>query len=57
MSNNIQIVCAHCGSTDVRRNADAGWNEELQLWELVAIYDNATCEQCGGETRLEERQL
>jgi len=51
----IEVYCEHCGSTDVRRDADAAWNVEAQEWELVTVYDNATCEECGGETSLGER--
>lgn len=50
----MRIICAVCGSEAVRRDADACWNVALQQWELCAVYDNATCEQCGGETRLVE---
>lgn len=46
----IDIHCGACGSRDVHRDADAAWNVKTQEWELVAVYDNATCEQCGGET-------
>ncbi len=53
----IAIYCAHCGSKDVRRDADACWNEATQTWELVAVYDNASCEQCGGDTTLKETPL
>ena len=49
-----KMICAVCSSEDVRRDADASWNAALQQWELCAVYDNATCEQCGGETRLAE---
>lgn len=51
-SKKIHICCKHCGSKDVRRDADAAWNEETQQWELVTVYDNATCEKCGKETTL-----
>jgi DnaJ-class molecular chaperone len=51
----ITMICAVCGSDDVRRDADASWNPELQQWDLCAVYDNATCEQCRGETRIVER--
>ncbi len=49
-----KMICATCGSENVRRDADAVWNVEKQEWELCAVYDNATCEKCGGETRLIE---
>ncbi len=50
----MKMVCATCGSDNVRRDADATWNVELQQWELCAVYDNATCEKCGGETVIAE---
>lgn len=53
----IDIVCSHCGSRDVRRDADATWNAGHQAWELCAVYDQAHCEQCGGETSLSEIPL
>ncbi len=52
---NISIRCERCGSKNVRRDADAAWNETNQTWELVAVYDHATCEECGGETTLEKK--
>jgi DNA-directed RNA polymerase subunit RPC12/RpoP len=54
MADKIEIVCSVCGSYDVRRDADATWNVEKQEWELIAVYDNATCEHCGKETTLQE---
>jgi hypothetical protein len=53
----IKIVCSHCGSDDVRRDADAVWSNEAQEWELCAVYDQGTCEQCGGEASLDEVEL
>ncbi len=53
----IDIACKHCGSRDVRRDADAKWNAEAQTWELCAVFDNATCDECGGETSLIEIEL
>jgi hypothetical protein len=53
----IKIVCSHCGSDDVRRDADAVWSNEAQEWELCAVYDHGTCEQCGGEASLDEVEL
>lgn len=50
----IDYHCAHCGSRDVRRNADVRWNMARQEWEIVAVFDHATCEQCGGEIKLKE---
>ena len=53
----ITINCATCGSENVRRDASAEWNAELQMWEIVTLYDNADCDECGSETNLVEMQL
>lgn len=53
----ITIHCTHCGSADVRRDASVAWNAEVQEWEIVAIFDAADCESCGGETNLIERPM
>lgn len=51
----VRMVCGTCGSDDVRADAYAEWNEELQQWEVSAVFDKgAVCEPCGGETRIEE---
>lgn len=49
--------CSVCKSENVRRDADAAWHAEVQEWGLVAVYDNAVCEECGGETRIEEFEI
>jgi len=54
MADKLQMVCSTCGSTEVRRDADAAWNPEKQAWELVTTYDNATCEDCEGECSIKE---
>jgi len=53
----IQIFCNYCGSKDVRRNADVKWNEEKQEWEIVSLFDDATCEACKGDTTLAEIEV
>ena len=57
MAKKIQMCCSTCGSNDVRRDADAVWNSLTQEWELNAVFDNATCEACGGETHIREVDL
>lgn len=52
-----RMRCAYCGSLSVRRDADAEWDEGRQEWVLVAVYDQATCEDCGGETSIDEEVL
>jgi len=46
-SKRIQMVCGTCGSTNVRRNGDLQWNVKTQKWEIVAIFDETSCEDCG----------
>ena len=53
----INMVCTHCGSEDVRQDADAMWNVDTQKWELAGLYDNTTCDQCGGECRIKEVEI
>ncbi|MFA7219037.1 MAG: hypothetical protein WC119_00730 [Synergistaceae bacterium] len=53
----IKMICSKCGSADVRKDADAIWNIEKQEWELVVVYDNSTCEDCGGECSLFEEEI
>lgn len=53
----IRIVCAECGSDDVRRDAFAEWSVENQEWELAAVLDQGYCETCGGEADLEEEEI
>lgn len=53
----ITIHCNACGSQDVYRDAFASWNTETQQWELVAVYDAATCEACENDTTLIERAV
>lgn len=53
----IRIKCSSCGSTDVRRDAWAEWNEELQLWEIGEIYDDGFCMSCETEQKLIEEEL
>lgn len=46
-------VCRTCGSDEVVSDAYAAWNVDRQEWEVSATFDKgATCEKCGGETRL-----
>lgn len=54
---NIKIHCRTCRSEEVTRDACARWNVETQRWELTTVYDNADCDDCGGESRLVERHV
>lgn len=51
------MVCSSCGSDNVRRDAYAEWDVDLQEWTLSATMDAAVCEsdECkGNETSLNE---
>ena len=50
----IRIVCSHCRSESVTRDANASWNQDTQDWKLEGVMDAAYCNDCGGECSLEE---
>jgi hypothetical protein len=50
-------VCQHCGGSAVSHDAAAIWDIDKQEWVVSSVYDNATCETCGGETKLIEVNL
>lgn len=55
MRQRIKMVCATCGSDDVRCDAYAAWNVETQDWEVSATFTKGSvCEACGGETNIKE---
>lgn len=53
----VTIYCASCGSENVKADAYAEWNPELQMWEIVSLFDNTDCEDCGGECSTVEREI
>lgn len=53
----IKMVCSHCGSDDVMRDAYAAWDTVNQDWMLCNVFDQAYCNQCGGETSLTAVEL
>lgn len=42
-----KLVCPHCGSGNIIRDAAARWDGEK--WELSCVYDNMTCDDCGSD--------
>lgn len=50
----VRIRCTVCGSDDVSRTAEVAWNPRRQAWALLTVYDDATCNECGGECSLYE---
>lgn len=50
----VRMVCRTCGSENVLRDAFAEWDVENQSWVLQNVFDDATCDDCGKETRIDE---
>ncbi|CAG7580571.1 MAG: hypothetical protein SLAVMIC_00481 [uncultured marine phage] len=50
----VGYVCGECGSDDLRWDAWAEWNEDLQKMELLSTMDSCYCEPCGKETDQKE---
>lgn len=55
-------VCASCGASKIRRDAEAEWNVETQKWELVETFDHficldetESCERFGQECDVERK--
>ena len=44
------MVCKHCGSDDVWRDATAVWDG--RKWELDEVFDYSHCNKCDGKTTL-----
>ena len=58
MDEKVKMVCAHCGSDDVRADAYAEWDVEAQKWEIAQTFEKgAYCNKCDGETRIEEQSI
>lgn len=50
----IKIVCGGCGSANVRRDAYAEWDPDIQKWMLGVVFDAGICEDCGYDSLAEE---
>lgn len=55
--NKVRKVCKHCGSSDVRKDAWAEWDEDKQEWVLSDVYDNEFCVVCDGETTINDEDI
>ena len=53
----INIVCSKCQSKNVMRDAWAVWDVESQEWILGNVFDQGFCDDCDGESRLDEVDL
>jgi hypothetical protein len=45
----IKMICPHCGSEDVTRDALARWSVEEQKWVVSSELDTMQCEACNRE--------
>ncbi len=53
----VTIHCSSCGGENVRKDAYAEWNSELQQWELSAVFDHTVCDDCGSECSAVEKAI
>ena len=51
------MICSACKSENVLKDAYAVWSKEEQKWDICTLFDHAICEECGGETNIEEIDL
>lgn len=51
------IICGHCGGSDVSLDAWADWDRVSQQWSVRELFEQGYCHACGGETRLVERAI
>jgi rRNA maturation endonuclease Nob1 len=50
-------VCSQCGGTNVLIDAYAEWDFEAQEWVLQNTFDASVCEDCGGETSIDDIEM
>lgn len=50
----VDIVCATCGSNNIRMDAWAEWDIDTQEWILSDIFPNYFCINCDVETSTKE---
>jgi hypothetical protein len=56
-SKRYAMVCNHCGSDDVSRDAWADWDTGKQEWVLRCAFDYAHCHRCESESSIIEVEL
>lgn len=50
----IKMICSHCKSEDVVKDAWASWNKETQEWELSQTFDANFCNNCEESRSIDE---
>lgn len=56
LDKSLQMYCAHCGSTNVQRDALCSWNVERQEWQVDGMLDSNSCNACDEQDCVEERE-
>lgn len=57
MSAPITVHCSTCSGQNVKRDAHAEWNPELQQWDLSTVYDEWDCDDCGHSVSVYEQAV
>ncbi|NSY39300.1 hypothetical protein [Leisingera sp. ANG59] len=50
----VSVHCGKCGGQNIKADATAVWVNEIQDWELSAVFDSCVCEDCGQEVKTYE---
>ena len=53
----VQVCCKTCGGQNVKRDAWASWDSDIQEWVLEQVFDAGHCDDCDGEVSLTEEPL
>lgn len=53
----VQVCCMTCGSQNVKRDAWASWDPDIQEWVLEQVFDAGHCDDCDGEASLTTEPL
>ncbi len=53
----VKKCCRNCGSTNIKIDAWAEWNEETQEYELSQTFDDAFCEDCEETGSFEDEDI
>lgn len=52
-----RMICRDCGGENVKRDAWASWDFEKQDWILHVYFDEAHCDDCEGQTAIDEEEV
>ncbi len=53
----VKKCCRNCGSTNIKIDAWAEWNEKTQEYELSQTFDDAFCEDCEETGSFEDEDI